>query len=119
MSTINDSIILEDVKRFLNIPTSSTYFDQDLMLHINSVFFELWQLGIGPALPYYLDSENDTWIAFMAHNDIQMIKSYVCIKVRLSFDPPTSSVLLGALERLASEQQFRLSIMDAGGKEDG
>ena len=40
--------ILQSVKKMLGIIPEYTNFDDDIIMHINSVFMILQQLGVGP-----------------------------------------------------------------------
>ena len=41
--------VLTSVKKMLGITEDYTHFDADLIMHINTVFTILTQLGVGPA----------------------------------------------------------------------
>lgn len=103
--------ILTSVKKMLGITEDYKHFDQDIIMHINSVFMILNQLGIGPAEGFSISSDVETWDEFT--NDdltIESVKSYVYLKVSLLFDPPTSSNIMDAKNRLASELEWRLNV---------
>lgn len=102
--------ILTSVKKMLGITAEYTHFDADIIMHINSVFMILHQLGVGPTEGFSISSDVETWDEFT--NDdltIESVKSYMYLKVGLLFDPPTSSNVLEARNRLASELEWRLN----------
>lgn len=102
--------ILTSVKKMLGITAEYTHFDADIIMHINSVFMILNQLGVGPAEGFSIGSNVETWDEFT--NDdltIESVKSYVYLKVGLLFDPPTSSNVMEAKNRLISELEWRLN----------
>lgn len=104
--------ILSSVKQMLGIPADDTFFDQTLMLHINSVFSIIRQLGVGPSDGYVATASN-TWSDFFGEWDdrkLQLIKTYMGMKVRQLFDPPTNSTVANALERQIAELEWRLNI---------
>lgn len=104
-----DERILPDIKSQLNIQTDTTSFDLDLITSINTTFMVLNQLGLGPTDPYFIEDDTALWTDFMA--DIakyNAVKSYVYMKVRLIFDPPTTAHLLSALKEQATELEVRL-----------
>lgn len=104
-----DEKILIDVKSQLNIPTDTTAFDIDIITAINSAFMILNTLGLGPIEPFAIQDDSATWTNFMP--DIARyngVKLYVYQRVRLSFDPPTTSHLLSALKEQVSELEYRL-----------
>ena len=106
---MNESI-LTSIKKMLGITEDYEHFDPDLIIHINSVFMLLNQLGVGPATPYFITSKHNTWSEFMSNTtDLEMVKSYMYLKVRLLFDPPTGGVL-DAINKSASEFEWRLNV---------
>jgi hypothetical protein len=107
---MNDSI-LTSIKKLLGIGEDDTSFDTDILLHINSTFSVLTQLGIGPKEGYSIGSKSETWSDYIDDNKKQqMVVSYMYLKVRLLFDPPQSSVLVQAIKDQISEQEFRLTV---------
>lgn len=113
---VNDTdIILADVKRMLSIEPEVTEFDIDITTHINSAFFVLFELGIGPFIPFYIDTET-TWASFETIVPKQVILDYLFLKTKLVFDPPTSSPLIEAIKDRIAELEFRMNIYtDNGG----
>lgn len=103
--------ILTSVKKMLGIDEAYTHFDADLIMHINTVFSILNQLGVGPSEGYMIDDANDIWSDFLPEGyKLEMVKSYVYLKVRLLFDPPTSSSVMEAVNRQISELEFRINV---------
>ena len=104
-----DSILIS-VKKMLGIAAENTHFDADIIIHINSVFMILNQLGVGPKEGFSISSDIETWDEFTNDNlTIESVKSYMYLKVGLLFDPPTSSNVLEARNRLVSELEWRLN----------
>lgn len=104
-----DSILIS-VKKMLGIAAEYTHFDADIIIHINSVFMILNQLGVGPKEGFSISSDVETWDEFTNDNlTIESVKSYMYLKVGLLFDPPTSSNVLDARNRLVSELEWRLN----------
>lgn len=86
-------------------------FDQDLIIHINSVFDIVHQLGVGPDEPFFITDDSETWDDFFADvKTINMVKSYMYLKTKLLFDPPTTGVLHEAMERQIQEFEWRLQV---------
>ena len=103
--------ILNSVKKMLGIDSSYTHFDSDLIMHINSVLMVLTQMGVGPSNGYSISGEYENWTDFMADVDkMAAIKTYVYQKVRIIFDPPTSSAHMEALKNSIAEFEWRLHI---------
>lgn len=103
------SSILTDVKKVLGIDESYTAFDADIIMHINSVFAVLNQLGPGPANGYMITDKNDTWDAFFDDPKLNAVKTYVFLRVKNLFDPPQTGYLQAALQREIEELGWRLN----------
>ncbi len=109
-----DEILLA-VKRMLGIEESTTEYDIDVLAHINSAFFTLFELGIGPSTPFYIDA-NSTWDDFETSIPNNVILDYLYLKTKMVFDPPQSSPLIEAMKDRISELEFRMNIYtDNGG----
>lgn len=103
--------ILTSIKKLLGIDSEYTQFDQDIIMHINSTFMTLNQLGVGPEAPVTITNALATWDSeFGDISSIEAIKSYTYLKVKMLFDPPTSSFVMESMNRQASEYEFRLQI---------
>lgn len=111
-----DESILDSIKKLLGISAECTSFDTDIILHINSVLAVLNQLGAGPEEGFFIFDSSAKWSDVIDDNSrLNLVKSYVYGKVKLLFDPPASSSVLGALERTISELEWRISILDRSG----
>ena len=103
--------ILTSIKKLLGIEEEYTQFDADILMHINTVFLNLNQLGVGPEEGFLLENETDTWEDFIGDsNQLQAVKTYVYLKVKLLFDPPLSSSVVESMERMISELEWRLNV---------
>lgn len=104
--------VLTSIKKFLGIDEDCEQFDQDVIIHINSVLMVLSQLGIEPKK--MVESKEDTWVQVIGDTSniqtLSAVKSYIYLKVRLLFDPPTSSVVTEAINRQISELEWRLNV---------
>jgi hypothetical protein len=104
--------ILTSVKKNLGIDESYTFFDDDILLYINGVFSTLNQLGIGPDDGFAIEDDTATWDTYLADNlKLSSVKTYMYLKVRLLFDPPTTSFAIEALNRQAQELEWRLNVV--------
>lgn len=102
--------ILSSIKNLLGISEDDYSFDQEIKIHINSVFSILNQLGVGPEEPFILDDKDHNWNEFTGTNKrIEMVKSYVYLKVLLIFDPPQSSSRVDSIKRQIDEYEWRLT----------
>lgn len=104
--------ILTSIKKMLGIAESYKNFDIDIIMHINSALMVLNQLGVGPSEGFSIKDETNTWSEFIPEErmDMESIKSYVYMKVRLLFDPPASSAAITSMEKLISEFEFRINV---------
>ena len=79
-------------------------------MHINSVFMILNQLGVGPSSGFSITDKTAVWGNFISDNDnLEAVKSYVYMKVRLLFDPPLSSAVMECMNRMIGELEWRLN----------
>ena len=101
--------ILTSVKKNLGLAEAYTAFDADILLHINSVFGNLSQLGIGPEEGYEITDATAVWADYFTDKNLNAIKTYVYLRVRLLFDPPTTSYHITALNEQIREFEWRLS----------
>lgn len=106
---MNESILIS-IKKLLGLAAEDTSFDPDIVMHINTIFFTLNQLGVGPEQPFRIESSFSTWNDFDDSADIEAVKSYVYLKVRLLFDPPSNSSALNAMTEMAKEYEWRLNV---------
>ena len=103
--------ILTSVKKMLGIPEDYDQFDMDIIMHINSVLMILTQLGVGPEEGYAISDKSDEWNEFIGEGKLlELVKSYVYLKVRLIFDPPQSSSIIEAMNRQISEFEWRINV---------
>ena len=103
--------ILTSIKKLLGIVEEYTHFDDDIIMHINSVLMILTQMGVGPEEGFLIEDDSAYWEDFISDTTkIQAVKSYVYLKVKLLFDPPLSSAVMEATNRLISEFEWRLNV---------
>lgn len=102
--------ILTSIKKMLGITEEYEHFDTDLIMHINSVFMILKQLGVGPDEGFSITGKDEGWADFMPENArLELVKSYVYLKVKLLFDPPLGSAVVEVMNRQISEFEWRLN----------
>jgi len=111
-----DSSILNELRKVVGGSTSPgeiTHFDMDLMMHANTYFANLTQLGVGTP-GFMLQDDTQTWRDFLGDNyppeRLSQVKTYIYIKVRLVFDPPQSSAHMSTLKEEAKEIEWRLNV---------
>ena len=119
--TVLEENILSSIKKLLGLNDGVTVFDTDIVIHINTVFANLTQMGVGPQdnegknIGFRISTGNEVWGDFTS-NDIliENVKTYVYIKVKMVFDPPTSSALIDAYNAQAKELEWRLYTQEGG-----
>lgn len=103
--------ILISIKKLLGIAANYTNFDADIIMHINTVFMVLNQLGVGPEEGFIIEDDLAVWEDFIqGKKKIEAVKTFTYLKVRLLFDPPASSAAVEAINRQASEYEWRLNV---------
>ena len=104
--------ILTSIKKLLLIPEDYDQFDVDIIMHINSVFMTLTQLGVGPSTGFSIEDDSAVWADFIDDPDkLQAVKTYMYLKVRIVFDPASlGSATLSAYERQIQELEWRLNV---------
>lgn len=103
--------ILNSTKKVLGLNEGYTAFDQDVVTHINAAFSVLNQLGVGPADGFYIADEAPVWADLeVPDNQLNLIKTYIYLKVRYLFDPPGTSFHLSAMQKQIEEFEWRLNV---------
>jgi len=106
--------ILISTKKVLGIAEDYTVFDEDIIMHINTAFSTLTQLGVGPSAGFMIEDESAEWDEFLPAEpgglQYNAVKSYVFLKVSMLFDPPQTSYLIAAKEKQIQELEWRLNV---------
>ena len=104
--------ILTSIKKLLGLEESYEQFDVDIIMHINTVFMVLTQLGVGPSSGFSIKDKSSSWEDFLGSDSakIASVKTYMALRVRLLFDPPTSSVVIEAIKETIKELEWRLTV---------
>lgn len=109
--TRNIDSILGSVKKVIGLAEDYRQFDPDLIMHINTAFAVLYQLGVGPKQPFTISGYDETWAEFTTtQQNIENVRSYVYMKVRMLFDPPSTATMHEAFERQIQEMEWRLNV---------
>lgn len=112
---MNESI-LSTIKKLLGVTDDYDYFDQDLLIHINSTLMSLSQIGVCPSQDFYTLDKDTTWSEYLGYDyqeniDFGSIKSYIYLKVKLLFDPPQNSFTIEAINKMITEMEWRIYIV--------
>lgn len=103
--------ILTSIKQLLGVEPEDKTFDFDIMFHINTVFSALIQLGVGPEAGFKISGDSETWSDFIGNNSqIENVKSYIFLKVKLLFDPPINASVIECINKNIEEIEWRLNM---------
>lgn len=103
--------ILDTIKKMLGVDPEYDAFDIDIITHINSAFMMLYQIGVGPSTPFSISDNSTMWDSFIQDvTKFQTVKSYVYFRVKLAFDPPSSSFVLDSMKEQLREAEWRLNM---------
>lgn len=105
--------ILDSIKKLLGLEPDYPAFDQDIILHINSVFSLLHQIGASPLEGVTISDSSALWEMYIGDRaNVNFVKTYTYLKVRLWFDPPATSFALSNMQEQVKELEWRLSISE-------
>lgn len=106
-----ETSILVSTKKILGLSAEYTAFDLDIITHINATLSTLTQLGVGPTAGYMIDDDLSKWEDFISTNNpmLNMVKTYVFLKVKYLFDTPTTPFLIEAVTKQIAEFEWRLN----------
>lgn len=105
--------ILTSIKKLLGITEDYEHFDTDIIMHINSVFMILTQLGVGPSEGFFIENKEAKWSDFIedaSQTTMMGVRSYVYMRVKLLFDPPQSGIVTDMMNKQINEFEWRLNI---------
>lgn len=107
--------ILNSTKKILGLDADYEAFDLDVITHINAAFSLLNQLGVGPIQGFFIEDDSSTWDEFeVPANQLNLVKTYIFLKVRVLFDPPGTSFLLESANNQIKEYEWRLNVFREG-----
>ena len=112
---MNEESILTSIKKLLGLNKDDKSFDTDIIIHINSAFATLNQLGVGKKAGFSISDDSATWESIFGNNVTLngFIKTYVYLKIRLVFDPPTNSSVVESIKQSINEYEWRInSVVD-------
>lgn len=103
--------ILTTTKKILGLEADYTAFDLDVTTHINAALSTLDQVGVGPVGGFFIEDATEQWEDLgVADNQLNLLKSYIYLKVRMLFDPPSTSFHVTAMENQLNELLWRLNM---------
>lgn len=103
--------IFKTIKSLLGPDADYEVFDQDIMIFINGAISTLTQLGLGPSKGFRVTGDGETWSDFLGdYEDLESVKSYIYMKVKLIFDPPANSTVMNSYQEACKELEWRLNV---------
>ena len=108
---MSNSILTSVKKAVGGIIESDTAFDPELVMHINTSLSKLTQLGVGPVSGFQIEDSTATWTDFMGSDPrLNLVKTYVALDVRMTFDPPTVGAVSEAFKSQLAELTYRITV---------
>lgn len=111
--------ILNTIKQMLGFEEDYDAFDTDIIININMVFNILMQMGCGPQEGFSITGATEEWTDYITDmRKLEMVKTYVYLKVKQIFDPGTSSALNNAIDNQIKELEWRISVQVDPGEQE-
>lgn len=112
--------ILNSIKKLLGIEEDYDHFDTDIIMHINSVFMTLTQLGVGPAEGFVIEDDTTIWTDYIPDvTKLQAVKSYMYLQVKILFDSASlGAATLATYERQIQQYEWRLNVAAETGAQE-
>lgn len=102
--------ILNTVKKLLGVPEDYDCFNTDILININMVLPVLTQIGVVTDIGVV--TEESKWDELSSSTEIvNLLKTYITLRVRMIFDPPTNSSLMDAMQKKIDELEWRLNLL--------
>ena len=115
---MDDESILVTIKKMIGLPEEYEQFDTDIITHINTTFMILNQLGVGPSKGFRISDKTTTGSEYLPEgSDLEGVKSYIHLNVKLLFDPPQNATLMDSINRQINMLEFRLAVNADKGEE--
>ena len=102
--------ILTTIKKMLGITEEYTQFDVDLIVHINSIISRLTQMGLGDSTGFTISDKTAKWSDWITTKDLEPVKTYIYLRVKLLFDPPSNGTVAKSYEQIIKELEWCLFI---------
>ena len=109
--------ILISIRKQVGLEENCEDFDSDLIMYINSAFMDLKQLGVGPNDGYVIQDVSEVWEDFINTDEnpelktlLSAVKTFIYLKVRLTFDPPQGAAVLEHMNKMLNETEWRINL---------
>lgn len=106
-----ENSILVSVRQKLGPSGSYDVFDPQLIDFINLAFSRLYQLGIGPDEPFSIEDDTAVWSDFIPEGELEDVRTYVYLRVRMLFDPPQNSSVMNSYQEQIKELEWELNAL--------
>lgn len=103
-----DESILITIKKMLGLVPEYTVFDSQVIADINSALSILHQLGVGDGY-FIVTGEDEKWDDLIPDPRFAFVKTWLYMKVKLMFDPPTSSYAADEMKNQIAELEWRIN----------
>jgi len=101
--------ILNTIKKLIGMSESNTQFDIDVITGINTTLMILNRLGVGHK-GFKITGDSETWGDLLSDNDdLEAVKTYIHLKVKLLVDPPLSSTVMDCMKQMIAELEWRIN----------
>lgn len=111
LTNTNSDSILISIKKLLGIGAEYNVFDTDIIIHINTAFSTLSDLGVGPSGGFSINDDKTTWSSYIQDDKIfESVKTYIYLRVKILFDPPLNSSVLETMKESIKELEWRLNV---------
>lgn len=109
--------VLITIKELLGISDLNTSFDNDVTVYINTALLNLKQLGViksNSTITITTDTKWDDlikdlkWDENIAKINLESIKTYLYLKSKIIFDPPTNPTVFNSFKETIKELEWRL-----------
>lgn len=102
--------ILNSIKKLLGPSASDEHFDQDIIMNINASISILTQIGLGPSEGFMIEDDGAIWCDLIGDaKNLELVKTYVYLKAKMVFDPPSSGTITESYNKIISEYESRIS----------
>lgn len=101
--------VLLSIKQSIGVHPEDTSFDGQIAMHINTVLVILNELGVTEVVGKRVEDQLMDWEELLnGRTDIENVKTYIAHRVKMMFDPPTSSAAMEAIQRTINELEWRI-----------
>lgn len=105
--------ILTSIKKRLGLSEEYEAFDPEIIMEINTAFFDLNRLGVGPSDVFFIEDDTSVWTDFISSDTKtvvrEAIKTYIYLRTKLGFDPPAGTAHIEAINRRIDQLEWTMN----------